>query len=154
TEAGTDVVLRELPPFDGRFRWAIDQLANPDSTILRHGGVDGDKLLLESEIRTAHKTKVARRLQRAFDNAILKHFAKIGAAYIGPGAGALLDAGWRLTAAQQCPPEFDLRRPDGHRVRVQGAGRTRRSLEDSWRLLEFEGEAMPRRPDGRPFVHS
>jgi uncharacterized protein YjbI with pentapeptide repeats len=28
----------------------------------------------------------------------------------------------------------------------------RKSLEDTWRYLEAEGEATPRRPDGRPFV--
>jgi uncharacterized protein YjbI with pentapeptide repeats len=29
----------------------------------------------------------------------------------------------------------------------------RRSLEDTWRFLESEGMTMPRRPDGRPFLH-
>jgi hypothetical protein len=110
TESGTDVVLRHLPRYDGKDRWAIDQLANPDSTVLRHGGLYGDNVLLDGEIRTAYKTKVAVRLQRAFDAAIRKHFVKIKAFYVGPGAEALLDSGYRLTAAEQCPPEFDLRR--------------------------------------------
>jgi hypothetical protein len=30
----------------------------------------------------------------------------------------------------------------------------RRSLEDTWRFLESTGRTMPRRPDGRPFVHA
>jgi BTB/POZ domain-containing protein KCTD9 len=30
----------------------------------------------------------------------------------------------------------------------------RRSLEGTWRFLESTGVAMPRRPDGRPFVHA
>ncbi len=30
----------------------------------------------------------------------------------------------------------------------------RKSLEETWRYLESEGEEMPRRPDGRPFVHA
>jgi uncharacterized protein YjbI with pentapeptide repeats len=29
----------------------------------------------------------------------------------------------------------------------------RKSLEETWRYLEAEGEKAPRRPDGRPFVH-
>jgi len=29
----------------------------------------------------------------------------------------------------------------------------RKSLEDTWRYLEAEGEETPRRPDGSPFVH-
>jgi hypothetical protein len=110
TEVGTDVVFRQLSRYEGKDRWSIDQLANPDSTVLRHGGLYGENVLLQGEIRTAYKTKVAMRLQRAFDAAIRKHFVRIKAFYVGPGAAALLDSGRRLTAAEQCPPEFDLRR--------------------------------------------
>jgi hypothetical protein len=149
TEAGTKVALRQL----GKNRWAVDALANPDSTILRHGGLYGKKVLLHGEVRTAYKTKVAVRLQRAFDAAIRKHFVKIEAFYVGPGAEALLDSGCRLTAAEQCPPEYDLRRPNPTVGRSAKRVRTRRSLEETWRVLEAEGAAMPRRRDGRPFVH-
>jgi hypothetical protein len=110
TEAGTDVVLRQLSRYEGKDRWSIDQLANPDSTVLRHGGMYGDNVLLQGGVSTAYTTKVAMRLQRAFDAALRKHFVKIGTFYVGPGAEALLDSGCRLTAAEQCPPEFDLRR--------------------------------------------
>ncbi len=110
TEAGTEVVLRQLSRYEGKDRWSVDQLANPDSTVLRHGGLFKEKCLLQGEVRTACKTTVAQRLQRAFDAAIRKHFAKIQAFYVGPAAEALLDSGCRLTAAEQCPPEFDLRR--------------------------------------------
>jgi hypothetical protein len=110
TEASTEVVLRKLPPFEGRNRWSVDQLANPDSTVLRHGGVFCGNVLLRGEVRTANKTKSALRLQRAFDSAIRKHFVKIGEYYVGPGAEALLNSGWRLTAAVQCPMDSDLRR--------------------------------------------
>jgi hypothetical protein len=153
TEAGTDVVLRQLSPYEGKDRWSVDQLANPDSTVLRHGGLYGDNVLLHGDVGTAYKTNVAMRLQRAFDAAIRKHFVKIGSFYVGPGAEALLDSGWRLTAAKQCPPEFDLCRP----IRSPGspaemAVTTRRSLQDSWRYLEAEDEEAPRHPDGRPFI--
>jgi hypothetical protein len=110
TEAGTEVVLEQLSRYDGRDRWSVDQLANPNSTVLRHGGLFKENILLQGEIRTAYKTTVAQRLQRAFDTAIRKHFVKIQAFYVGPAAAMLLDSGCRLTAAEQCPPEFDLRR--------------------------------------------
>jgi hypothetical protein len=110
TEAGTDVVLRPLSCYEGKDRWSIDQLANPDSTVLRHGGLFKENVLLSGEVRTAYKTTVAQRLQRAFDTVIRKHFVKIQAFYVGPAAEALFDSGCRLTAAEQCPPEFDLRR--------------------------------------------
>jgi hypothetical protein len=110
TEASAEVALRQLPRYDGHDRWSVDQLANPDSTVLRHGGMYGTKVLLQGDVRTAHRTSVAMRLQRAFDAAIRKHFVKIRAFYVGPEAEALLDSGCRLTAAEQSPPEFDLRR--------------------------------------------
>jgi len=110
TAAGTDVALRQLSCYAGRDRWSVDQLANPDSTVLRHGGLFKENILLSGEVRSAYKTTVALRLQRAFDTAIRKHFTKIQAFYVGPAAERMLDSGCRLTAAEQCPPEFDLRR--------------------------------------------
>ncbi|AMV24850.1 hypothetical protein VT84_10665 [Gemmata sp. SH-PL17] len=110
TEVGTDVVLRPLPRYEGKDRWSVDQLTNPDSTVLRHGGLYGDNVLLQGEVRTAHKTRIAARLQRAFDAALRKQFIQIRAFFVGPGAEVLLDSGFRLTTAQQCPPEYDLRR--------------------------------------------
>src|SRR4051812_861655 len=97
--------------YAGKDRWAVDQLANPDSTILRHGGMFKSDILLAGEVRTASRTTAALRLQRAFDAAIRKTFVKIQAFHVGPEAVALLDSGYRLTAAEQSPPEFDLRRP-------------------------------------------
>jgi hypothetical protein len=110
TESGAEVVLRQLSRYEGKDRWSVDQLANPDSTVLRHGGIYKDNVLLQGEVRTAYKTAVAQRLQRAFDAAIRKCFVKIQRFYVGPAAEARLDLGCRLTAAEQCPPEFDLRR--------------------------------------------
>ena len=104
------MVVRQLSRHEGRDRWSVDQLANPDSTVLRHGGLFKENVLLAGEVRTAFKTAVALRLQRAFDAAIREHFVKIQAFYVGAAAEALLDSGCRLTAADQCPPEFDLRR--------------------------------------------
>jgi hypothetical protein len=110
TAADTAVVLRQLSRYEGRDRWSVDQLANPDSTVLRHGGLFNVNVLLRGEVRTAYKTSVAQRLQRAFDAAIRKRFVRIQAIYVGPAAEALLDSGCRLTTAEQCPRELDLRR--------------------------------------------
>jgi hypothetical protein len=110
TEAGTEVCLRQLSRYQGKDRWSVDQLLNPDSTVLRHGGRFKDNILLPGEVRTVHNTKGAMRLQRAFDSAIRKHFVKIQEYYVGTAAEALLDSGCRLTPAEQCPRELDLRR--------------------------------------------
>lgn len=108
TESGTAAVLRQLSRYQGKDRWAVDQLYNPDSAVLRHGGLYGDRILLDGEIRTASNTNGALRLQRAFDAAVRKHFVKIKAFYVGKQAETLLDSGFRLTAAEQCPQYLDL----------------------------------------------
>ena len=110
TEATASVSLRELSTYNGKKRWAVDQLLNPDSTVLRHGGIHGARVLLSGEVRTASKSSTATSLQRAFDVAFRKHFVRIKAFYVGSRAEALLDSGCRLTASSQSPSEYDLRR--------------------------------------------
>jgi hypothetical protein len=110
TAAGAEVNLRKITRNNGTIVWSVDQLENPDSTVLQHGGLFKENILLSGEVRTCSKTTVAQRLQRAFDAAIRKHFVKIQAFWVGPAAEALLDSGCRLTAAEQCPTDFDLRR--------------------------------------------
>jgi hypothetical protein len=110
TEFSATIALRRLSPRLGGERWAVDQLANPDSTVLQHGGLYGERILLRGEVRTAYKSSVATSLQRTFDRAIRKSFSKVRSFYVGSHAEALLDAGCRLTAAKQSPPEYDLHR--------------------------------------------
>jgi hypothetical protein len=109
TELGTEVLCDESPGIRNK-RMLVDQLANRDSTVLQHGGLYKESILLEGEVRTAYRTTVAQRLQRAFDSAIRKHFVKIQAYYVGPAAEMMLDSGCRLTSAEQCPRDLDLRR--------------------------------------------
>jgi hypothetical protein len=110
TEAEQAVTLRELSIYEGRRRWAVDQLENPDSTGIWHGGVYENGVLLYGRVATCSKSKIAQSLQRAFAAAIRKKFVKVRAFYVGPEASGLLDTGWRLTGAKQSPPEYDLRR--------------------------------------------
>lgn len=110
TETQCPVVLRELPPYNGQSRWAVDQLLNPDSTVLWHGGIYQGKLLLHGRVATASKSSVAQSLQRAFDSQLRKHFVRIKAFYVGSHAEKLLDSGFRLAGAAQSPSEYDLSR--------------------------------------------
>lgn len=91
-------------------RWAIDQLANPDSTVLWHGGFWRPDVLLNGRIVSASKTVPSLSLQRAFQTQIKRHFSRIGAFYVGEEAARLLDSGARLTMSAQSPPDFDLTR--------------------------------------------
>jgi hypothetical protein len=108
--ADNEVVLRELAPFEGRARWSIDQLANPDSTMLWHGGMYGESVLLYGRVATTSKTRVALSLQRAFESAIKKQFVRVKAFYVGAQAEELLDIGFRLTISAESPNDYDLKR--------------------------------------------
>jgi len=110
TEAATPVTLRPFTLVSGQRQWAVDQLFNPDSVTLSPGGLFGDNVLLYGRVATAHKTAVSGRLLRAYSSAFRKHFAMVKAFRVGAQAEKLLDGGYRLTAAQQCPAEYDLAR--------------------------------------------
>lgn len=91
-------------------RWAIDQLVNPDSTVLWHGGSWRSDVLLSGRVASASKTASSQSLQRAFETQIKRHFSRIKAFYVGEEAARLLDSGARLTMSAQSPLEYDLTR--------------------------------------------
>ena len=110
TLCGTPAKPRELSPFGGQNWWAIDQLENPDSTVLWHGGRFSESVLLYGRVATVSRSPVALKLQRAYESAIRKHFARIKEFYVGKDAEALLDSGVRLTIGAHSPPQYDLSR--------------------------------------------
>lgn len=89
-------------------RWTIDQLANPDSTVLWHGGFWMPDVLLSGRVASASNSARSRSLQRAFESQIKKEFCRVKAFYVGEEAARLLDSGMRLTMSTQSPREFDL----------------------------------------------
>ena len=91
-------------------RWAIDQLANPDSTVLWHGGLWRSDILLSGRVASASKTASSLCLQRVFETQIKRHFSRIKAFYVGEEAARLLDNGARLTMSAQSALEYDLTR--------------------------------------------
>ena len=91
---------------------AYDQLHNADTIVVSPGGRWNDGVLLHGRVSTVSDSPIARTLLRRFESSIRKRFEKIGVYRVGPEAGRLLDAGWRLCMAVQSPPSHDLRRPD------------------------------------------
>ena len=89
--------------------WVVDQLQNPDSTVLLHGG-RYEQVLLYGRVATASRTPGALKLQRVYEAAIRRSFARVQAFYVGEAAEALLDSGFRLTIGAKSPPEYDLSR--------------------------------------------
>jgi hypothetical protein len=91
-------------------RYSLDQLGNPDTVTLSPGGRWGEDVVLNGRVATVSDSPSAQERMKVFNRAIKKHFGKIKAFYVGPEASILLDAGKRLTAAEQSPREFDLTR--------------------------------------------
>jgi hypothetical protein len=108
TERPSLIHSRGIQQNDGRKKFAIDQLMNPDSIVFQHGGLYSDQILLSGRIATASDTPVATKLQRAFSTALTKKFVRVKAYWVGPDALALLERGARLTIGAASPSEFDL----------------------------------------------
>lgn len=101
--------VRPVPQLTGDIRYAVDQLDNPDSITLTHGGLFAPETLISGQIATASDTPMAKAIQSAFSNAISKLFTRVNAFYVGPIAAEMLARGCRLTFAVQSPPKYDLR---------------------------------------------
>ena len=111
TRAGTPINVRSVPQRTGGMLYAVDQLANPDSVTLTHGGLCSPGVLISGRVATVSSTPFAKQLQTAFSNAIGKFFTRVNAYYVGPAALELLRQGCRLTHSATSPREYDLERP-------------------------------------------
>jgi hypothetical protein len=109
-DRGTAIVIRDVPQHAGGIKYAIDQLNNPDSTVLWPGGMHGSDVLISGRIATTGLTSAAKELQREMIRAVTKDFRRIGTFWLGPDALRLFEAGARLTMATQMPSSYDLRR--------------------------------------------
>lgn len=108
TPAGVVVRVREVPQRPGGVRYAVDQLVNPDSMEINHGGRPEPGVLLAGRVATCTDTEESAALFRAYANAIARTFIRIQAFWVGPEACELLAGGCRLTQSADSPPEYDL----------------------------------------------
>lgn len=108
TAAGAPIAIREVPQRAGGVRYAVDQLANPESITIQPGALYPPDVLLYGRVATVSETPFARQLQRAFASAIAKCFERVRAFYVGPEAHGLWLSGYRLTQSAQSPHEYDL----------------------------------------------
>jgi hypothetical protein len=102
------VQIREVPQRAGGIKYAVDQLINPDSITISHGGVPEPSILLNGEVGTCTDSEISVSLYRSFANAIGKHFVQVRAFWVGPEAYRLFKNGWRLTGNVDSPREYDL----------------------------------------------
>lgn len=90
-------------------RFAIDQLWNPDTVILRPAGLWSEDIILHGLVGTVSDKPPAQALMRLFNNSLRRYFTRVNAFWVGPNALQYLRSGKRLTMAVQSPREFDLR---------------------------------------------
>jgi hypothetical protein len=93
---------------DGKPRYCMDQLSNPDTVTFTPAGMWGDDVVLSGRVATASDSPISQALMKRFNSAFNKRFTKVKAYRVGPEALALLKAGKRLTISARSPSEFDL----------------------------------------------
>jgi hypothetical protein len=107
-EPGVSVRVEAVEQSDGVRSFHTNQLINPDTVTFSSGGIWTAGILLYGRVASCSNSPASKRLMNRFRSAIKKHFVRIGAYYVGPGALELLKDGKRLTIAEQSPREFDL----------------------------------------------
>jgi len=108
-EQGSRVSVRSVPQRDGRVKFAIDQLENPDSTVLAPGGRFQERILISGRIATIGATSKAVDLHKVVVRAVTAEFRHIQSYWVGREACAMLASGARLTYAANAPELYDLR---------------------------------------------
>ena len=103
-----DIYPRALPAFQGKPRFAFDQLENPETVVLNPGGWWKGDILLYGMVGTASDHPSSLNLMKLYASAIRKQYTKIKGYYVGAEAQDALKAGKRLTIAAQSPPQFNL----------------------------------------------
>lgn len=108
--AAEAVKVREVPQRKGHSLYAVDQLVNQGSVVLRPGRAIDERILLAGQIGTASEAPESLTLFSTISKVTRKHFVKVRSYWVGPEAVRLLDAGGRLIATSKAPPEYDLKR--------------------------------------------
>ncbi|UOQ78076.1 hypothetical protein MUN84_05550 [Hymenobacter sp. 5516J-16] len=107
--------IRTVPQRMGGFKYAVDQLANPESLAIQLGGIYQDGIIVSSSIGTALNSKFATNLIASYRRRFGKEFRKTASGiYIGSEAEKLLRQGWRLVGDANQPKEYDLQKEAAH----------------------------------------
>jgi hypothetical protein len=115
TDPAVQIKVRNVPQQSGGVLFAIDQLDNPDSIVLRPGGRYGNDVILCGMIGTVSESAESKRLFALAAKVFRNHFTKQQEFLLGPEARVAWNAGMRLTIGASSPLEFDLKRESVNR---------------------------------------
>jgi hypothetical protein len=105
---GAEATVASRIMTDGETRYDVYQSTNPDSALLRLGGIWKDGPLISGHVISSSESAVSRKIMNAVRRSIKKSFTRVNDYWVGPEALALLRSGTRLCSAVQSPPEYDL----------------------------------------------
>ncbi len=106
-DRGTGVSVRCVPQRRGGELYAVDQIENEVSIVLRPGS-ELKECLVAGQIGTASSHAASLELFRLFESELKRKFGRIKSYRVGREATALLQRGVRLTANPRSPAEMDL----------------------------------------------
>jgi hypothetical protein len=108
-EEGAEITAEEVPQAKGGVLYDIG-LENRTAFAFEPAGQFGEKTIIVGSVGTATGDPTSLARCSWFWRGLSKEFKKVkGYYYVGPEAYRLLEHGWRLTLATQCPPDLDLR---------------------------------------------
>ena len=105
---GETVDVREVPQKAGGMRFAIDQRANANTTVIRPGGRYGDRVILHGTFDTISLSQHALTLYGIVSKLLRQKFQPVEECLVGPDAFRAWKEGARLTIAVQSHTKFDL----------------------------------------------
>lgn len=108
-EKSDKLIVREVPQFDGGYRYIVDQEKNMDSIDIWPGGIYGDKYLICGHLGTISNSDKSLKIFSIFQKAIINQCKiKRGRYYVGEDAKNLYGKRRFITMYAGQPVEFDL----------------------------------------------
>lgn len=100
--------VRSIAQRRGGTKYAIDQMINPCTVVLRPGGKYCDSAVIAGMVGTVSNDPTSIKLMKAFSDEIKKTFTAVRGNRVGCTALDLLKTGMRLTSDVRTSLEYDL----------------------------------------------
>jgi hypothetical protein len=108
-EAGQTANVEAVPQRNGGVLYAVDQMLNPDTVVLKPGGIYRHECVIAGQLAAISTSSASQALFVRFSRAIRQTFSKHRSYWIGVEAHDLWKNGMRLTIGATVPSQFDLR---------------------------------------------
>jgi len=100
------IQIRTVPQRRGGAKFAIDQLANPQTIAFQPGGQFGERCLIAGQVGTVSDDQNSLELYGVFGKEFRRKFTRIKSCYVGDEALELLKKGGGLQVTQSLRPSM------------------------------------------------